>query len=57
MSVRVDGIINALTNAQTGTQDGGAAYKAQIVAALSALTNKEDFSNLENKKVLHGTGG
>jgi len=56
MSVRVDGIIDALKNAQTGSQDGGATYKAQIVAALAALTSKEDFSNLENGKVLHGTG-
>jgi len=56
LSARVDGIIDALKNSQTAVQDGGATYKAQIAAMLAALVNKEDFSNLENKKVLHGTG-
>ena len=56
LSARVDGIINALKNSQTTSQDGGAAYKAQITAALASLVDKEDFSNLESKKVLHGTG-
>ncbi|MDR0322364.1 MAG: hypothetical protein LBI28_12755 [Treponema sp.] len=56
LSARVDGIMDALKNAQTAAQDGGAAYKAQIVTLLSALSDKEDFSNLESEKVLHGTG-
>ena len=56
LTARVDGIIDALKNSATAAQDGGAAYKGQIVAALSALINKEDFSNLESGKVLHGTG-
>jgi phage gp45-like len=56
LSARVDGVINALKNSQTAVQDGGATYKAQIVAALAALVDKEDFSNLESEKVLHGTG-
>jgi phage gp45-like len=56
LTARVDGIINALKNSQTAAQDGGAAYKAQIAAALAALVDKEDFSNLESDKVLHGTG-
>ena len=56
MSVRLDGVINALKNSATGSQDGGATYKTQISAALTLLTNKEDFTKLESEKVLHGTG-
>jgi phage gp45-like len=56
LSVRVDGIFEALKNSQTVVMDGGATYKAQIAAALAALVDKEDFSDLENEKVLHGTG-
>ena len=56
LSARVDGVIDALNNSQTAVQDGGAAYKAQIAAALALLVDKEDFSNLESEKVLHGTG-
>jgi len=55
LSARVDGIINALKNSVTAVQDGGATYRAQIVAALAALTDKENFSHLESEKVLHGT--
>ena len=53
MTARIDGIIDALKNAQTGTQDGGAAYKGQVVGYLSAITNVEDFSQIENKKITH----
>lgn len=56
MSVRVDGIIDALKNSQTAAYDGGAAYKAQITALLATLIDKEDFSDLESEKVQHGTG-
>jgi len=56
LSTRVDGIIDALKNSATAAQDGGATYKAQITIALNLLTNKENFSDLESKKVLHGTG-
>jgi hypothetical protein len=56
LSARVDGIIAALERSQTGSQDGGAAYKAQVSTALAALKDKENFSNLESEKVLHGTG-
>jgi phage gp45-like len=56
LTARVDGIMDALKNSQTAAQDGGATYKAQIAAMLATLTNKEDFSNLESEKVLHGTG-
>jgi phage gp45-like len=56
LSLRVDGIITALQNSQTAVMDGGATYKEQITAALALLINRENFSNLESKKVFHGTG-
>jgi phage gp45-like len=56
LSVRVDGIMDALNKSQTAVQDGGATYKAQITAMLATLIDKENFSNLESEKVLHGTG-
>jgi phage gp45-like len=56
LTARVDGIIDALNNSPTAAQDGGSTYKAAVVAALALLINKEDFSNLESEKVLHGTG-
>ncbi len=56
LTARVDGIINALKSAPTAAQDGGASFKAGIVSFLSTLTQKEDFSNIESDKVMHGTG-
>jgi phage gp45-like len=56
MTARIDGIINALANSTTAAQDGGAAYKTQIVAALNLLMDKEDFTGLASEKVFHGTG-
>lgn len=56
LTARVDGIYNALKNAPTAAQDGGASFKSGIVSFLSAITQKEDFSNIESDKVLHGTG-
>ena len=53
---RVDTIIKALSQSATGSQDGGAAYKAGIVAILNTITQKEDFSKIESKKVYHGNG-
>jgi hypothetical protein len=53
LTVRVDGIINALSNSPTVPQDGGAAYKASIVTALQLLTDKEDFSDIQDLKVTH----
>jgi hypothetical protein len=54
---RVDTIINAITNAAVAAQDGGATFKANMIAIIQAYTNKEDFSNIESDKVKHGTGG
>jgi hypothetical protein len=53
-TARIDGIIDALEKSATGSQDGGAAYKANITLALELLTDKEDYSNIESDKVLHG---
>lgn len=57
LTQRVDTIINALQNAPTAVQDGGAAYKAGIAAILATIVNKENFSNIESDKVKHGKGG
>ena len=53
MSARIDGIINALKNSPTAVQDGGATYKAAIAGALSAITQKENFDQIENDKIKH----
>ncbi|MGF7108265.1 hypothetical protein [Treponema pedis] len=54
MTVRIDGIINALKTAAVTPQDGGAAFKTNIVSALTTLVNKENFSNIKNTNVVHG---
>lgn len=56
LSARVDAVIDALQHSPTGTQDGGAAYKAAVAAALNAIAGKEDFANIASEKVLHGNG-
>jgi phage gp45-like len=56
LTARLDGVMAALQDAPTTPQDGGSSYKAGIVSALSALVDKEDFSNIASEKVLHGTG-
>lgn len=53
LTTRVDGIIHALKNSATGSQDGGAAYKTAIVLALNLLTDKENFANIEDTKIKH----
>lgn len=57
LTARVDTIINALENSPTTAQDGGAAYKAAITTTLQTIAHKEDFSNIESDKVMHGKGG
>ena len=51
-AARIDRIIDALTNSATGSQDGGAAYKAGIVSALSNI-DKEDYSEIQDDKIKH----
>lgn len=53
LTARVDGIISALKGGVPVAQDGGAALIASINAALAALTDRENFSSLENEKVKH----
>lgn len=56
MTARIDGIINAVKTAAVSPQDGGATFKSNMIASLEMLVNKENFSQIENKKVLHGQG-
>ena len=56
LTARVDALYSALQNSPTAAQDGGATYKAAVALALSLVTQKEDFSNIESDKVKHGTG-
>lgn len=53
MSKRIDGIINAIKNSTNVAQDGGTSMKASMVAALNTLTDKENFSAIENEKIKH----
>jgi hypothetical protein len=57
MSKRIDGIINAINNGVPVTNppysDGGTGLQESIVLALGKLTDKEDFANIENKKIKH----
>lgn len=59
LSARLDNVIDALENSQTAAEDGGATYKAgikTIIDTYSELNPKEDFSEIESDKVLHGDG-
>ncbi len=49
------GIKYALSDAVTATQDGGATYKANVVAGLKSL-ELPDYSEVESEMVLHGSG-
>ena len=54
MSNRIDGIMDAIKNATVTPSDGGATFKANIIAAFP--TDKESFdgdNDIENKKILH----
>lgn len=50
---RIDGIISAIKGGIPVAQDGGTALQKSIVAALDTITDKEDFSNIENKQIKH----
>nr|DAF34628.1 MAG TPA: hypothetical protein [Caudoviricetes sp.] len=56
MTARIDGIINAVKTAAVSPQDGGATFKSSMIASLETLVNKENFSQIESKKVQHGQG-
>jgi len=53
LSNRLDAVILALENGEVATGDGGASYKATVVAALKLITDKEDFSNIEDNTIKH----
>ena len=56
LTARLDGVIAALQNSPTAALDGGATYKGAVAAALAALVNKENFSQIASDKVFHGAG-
>ena len=56
ITVRIDGIINAVSNAAVASGDGGATFKTNLIAALQLLADKEDFSSIASEKVFHGDG-
>lgn len=53
MTARIDTIIDAITNAAVAPTDGGATFKANMIATIEANTDKENFSNIENKNIRH----
>ncbi|NDW10446.1 hypothetical protein [Dysgonomonas sp. 520] len=53
LTARVDGIISAIKNGKPGVQDGGTALQQTIVSGLNTITDKENFSNIENDKIKH----
>lgn len=59
LSARLDNVIDALKNAPTTAEDGGAAYKSGIGTIIDTYAEthpKEDFSEIENDKIKHGDG-
>lgn len=56
LTARVDTVYAALQGSPVAKMDGGETYKAAITAVLSAVQQKEDFSNIESDKVMHGIG-
>lgn len=52
----LQGIADALSNAATGAQDGGAVFKTNILLKLKTL-KLPDYSKIESDTVLHGVGG
>lgn len=53
ITARIDGIIDAIKNGVATPQDGGAGLQTTIVAALSQLTDKEDFTNIDDENITH----
>ena len=55
MSKRIDGIIDALNKAVPTPQDGGAGLQSTIKTKLATILEKEDFSDIENTTIKHGS--
>lgn len=53
LTARVDGIIDAINNGVPGASDGGAALLTSIKTGLASITDKEDFSEIEDSKITH----
>lgn len=53
LTARVDGIIDAINNGVPGSSDGGAALLTTIKTGLASITDKEDFSEIEDSKITH----
>lgn len=54
MSGRIDAIINAFSSAAVAPMDGGATFKAALVATLAPhLANKENFGQMIDDKIKH----
>lgn len=53
LTARVDGIIDAITNAVPVSDQSGSGLQLSMVAGLELIVDKEDFSNIENKKIKH----
>ena len=54
MSGRIDEIIKAFSSAAVAPMDGGATFKASLIAKLAPhLANKENFANIVDNKIKH----
>lgn len=55
LTARVDGIIDAINNATVSTAgpDAGAVLLANMKLGLASITDKEDFSEIEDSKITH----
>lgn len=52
-TARVDKIISAIQNGIVAAGDGGASLKSSMIATLSAIVSKEDYSKIEDKNIKH----
>ena len=54
MSQRIDAIINAISTAGVAAMDGGATFKASLIASLAPhLANKENFAQIIDNNIKH----
>lgn len=53
LTKRVDTIYDAIRNGSTTAYDGGAAFKASMVATLATATDKENWGEIEDKNIKH----
>ena len=53
VTARIDAIYNAIRNSAVAPNDGGSTFKTNMITVLSSVTDKEDFSKIENTKIKH----